>query len=157
MSFRRTRGLMTAMLALALAAAAPGLARAQADRSTIEALEGYFEFADAQSGTILPAQIPAEDYPRLFVLDVRDAAQFAQEHVPGAVHIEWRQVFAQRARLPRDRMIVVYCNTSSLAGQVAMALRIDGFENVRLLYGGYNEWKARGGLEAHARARQQRP
>ncbi len=157
MSSGRSCQSMTAMLALALAAAAPGPARAQADRSTIEALEGYFEFADAGSGTILPAQIPAEDYPRLFVLDVRDAAQFAQEHVPGAVNIEWRQVFAQRTRLPRDRMIVVYCNTSSLAGQVAMALRIDGFENVRLLYGGYNEWKARGGLEAHARARQQRP
>jgi 3-mercaptopyruvate sulfurtransferase SseA len=46
----------------------------------------------------------------------------------------------------------VYCNTSSFAAQVAMALRMDGFENVRLLYGGYNEWKARGGLEAHARA-----
>lgn len=33
-----------------------------------------------------------------------------------------------------------------------MALRLDGFENVRLLYGGFNEWKARGGMEAHARA-----
>jgi 3-mercaptopyruvate sulfurtransferase SseA len=33
-----------------------------------------------------------------------------------------------------------------------MALRMDGFENVRLLHGGYNEWKARGGIEAHARA-----
>ena len=31
-------------------------------------------------------------------------------------------------------------------------LRMDGYENVRLLYGGYNEWKARDGLEAFARA-----
>ena len=35
---------------------------------------------------------------------------------------------------------------------MAMALRMDGFENVRLLYGGFNEWKARGGMEACARA-----
>jgi rhodanese-related sulfurtransferase len=33
-----------------------------------------------------------------------------------------------------------------------MALRLDGFDNVRLLYGGFNEWKARGGMEAYARA-----
>ena len=46
----------------------------------------------------------------------------------------------------------IYCNTSSLAAQVAMALRMDGFENVRMLYGGYNAWKARGGMEAYARA-----
>jgi rhodanese-related sulfurtransferase len=97
-------------------------------------------------------QIPAEDYKRLFVLDVRDAAQFAKDHIPGAVNIEWRQVFAQRTKLPKDKTIIVYCNTSSFAGQVAMALRLDGFENVRVLHGGFNEWKARGGMDAYARA-----
>ena len=148
--FTRRRLVLT--LALASAALAPLTATAQADKATIDALEGYFDFADANAGTILPEQIPAEDYKKLHLLDVRDAAQFAKEHIPGAVNIEWRQVFAQRARLPKDRTILVYCNTSSFAAQVAMALRMDGFENVRLMYGGFNEWKARGGLEAYARA-----
>ncbi len=139
-------------LALTSWALAPLTAQAQADDATVNALEGYFDFADANAGTILPEQIPAEDYKKFHVLDVRDSTQFATGHVPGAVNIEWRQVFAQRAKLPKDKTILVYCNTSSFAAQVAMALRMDGFENVRLLYGGYNEWKARGGLEAHARA-----
>jgi rhodanese-related sulfurtransferase len=139
-------------LALTAAAFAPLAVHAQADKATTEAIEGYFDFVDAHAGTILPEQIPAEDYKRLHVLDVRDADQFAREHIPGAVNIEWRQVFAQRAKLPRDKMILVYCNTSSFAAQVAMALRMDGFENVRLLYGGFGEWKARGGLQAHDRA-----
>ena len=130
----------------------PLSAQAQADKATINALESYFNFVDANAGTILPEQIPAEDYKRFYVLDVRDAAQFAKEHIPGAVNIEWRQVFAQRAKLPKDKTILVYCNSSSFAAQVAMALRMDGIENVRLLYGGYNEWKARGGMDAHARA-----
>ena len=138
--------------AFACAAALPLAATAQADKATSHALEGYFEFVDANAGTILPQQIQGEDYRRLHVLDVRDAAQFAREHIPGAVNIEWRQVFAQRANLPRDKTILLYCNTSSLAAQVAMALRIDGFENVLLLYGGFNEWKARGGIKAHERA-----
>jgi hypothetical protein len=35
--------------------------QAQADKATINALEGYFDFVDANAGTILPEQIPAED------------------------------------------------------------------------------------------------
>lgn len=139
-------------LMLATATLAPLAAHAQADKATVDALEGYFDFADANAGTILPEQIPAADYRKFHVLDVRDAGQFAVEHIPGAVNIEWRQVFGQRAQLPKDKTILVYCNTSSFAAQVAMALRMDGFENVRLLYGGFNEWKARGGMDAHARA-----
>ncbi|MBA4177413.1 MAG: rhodanese-like domain-containing protein [Leptothrix sp. (in: Bacteria)] len=139
-------------LTLALACAACLPMAAKADKVTLNAIEGYFDFVDANAGTILPEQIPAEDYKKFHVLDVRDAAQFAREHVPGAANIEWRQVFAQRARLPKDKTILVYCNTSSFAARVAMALRMDGFENVRLLYGGFNEWKARGGMQAHARA-----
>jgi rhodanese-related sulfurtransferase len=139
-------------LALVCAACLPMAVRAQADKATINALEGYFDFADANAGTILPEQIPAEDYKKFFLLDVRDAGQFAKDHIPGAANIEWRQVFAQRAKLPKDKTILVYCNTSSFAAQVAMALRMDGFENVRLRYGGYNEWKARGGMDAYARA-----
>lgn len=139
-------------LALAAATCLPMAAQAQADKATLNSIEGYFDFVDANAGTILPEQIPAEDYKKFFVLDVRDAGQFAKEHVPGASNIEWRQVFAQRAKLPKDKTILVYCNTSSFAAQVAMALRMDGFENVRLLYGGFNEWKARGGMEAYARA-----
>jgi rhodanese-related sulfurtransferase len=43
---------------------------------------------DANAGTILPEQIPAEDYRKFYVLDVRDAVQFTKEHVPGAANIE---------------------------------------------------------------------
>lgn len=147
-----TRLRLALTLMLAAASCLPLAAQAQADKATINALEGYFDFVDANGGTIMAEQIPAEDYKRLFVLDVRDAGQFAKDHIPGAVNIEWRQVFAQRTKLPKDKTIIVYCNTSSFAGQVAMALRLDGFENVRVLHGGFNEWKARGGMDAYARA-----
>jgi hypothetical protein len=74
--------------ALVVAGSMPIVADAQADKATINALEGYFDFVDANAGTILPEQIPAEDYKRFYVLDVRDAGQFAKEHVPGAANIE---------------------------------------------------------------------
>lgn len=139
-------------LGLLAALALPMPAAAQLSPAAAESVASYFDFIDANGGTLMAEQIPAEDYRRLHVLDVRDATQFAAGHIPGAVNIEWRQVFAERARLPRDRTVLVYCNTSSYAGQVAMALRMDGLENVRVLHGGFNEWKARGGMDAHARA-----
>lgn len=147
-----TSARLAATLALAVAALLPHGVQAQLDQATAVSIESYFDFVDDNGGTLMAEQIPADDYARLFVLDVRDAAQFAKDHIPGAVNIEWRKVFAERSRLPRDKTILVYCNTSSFAGQVAMALRMDGFENVRILHGGYGEWKARGGLSAHSRA-----
>jgi rhodanese-related sulfurtransferase len=141
-----------ALATFATFAASSTVAHAQVDKPTANALEGYFEFVDYNSGTLMAEQIPADDYKKLFVLDVRDAGQFAKDHIPGAVNIEWRKVFAERGKLPKDKTILVYCNTSSFSGQVAMALRMDGYENVRILHGGYGEWKARGGLEAYARA-----
>ena len=149
---RHARAVVAAGVLAAALCGLPLTAHAQLNKATTEALETYFEFIDDNSGTITSEQIPAADWKKFHVLDVRDAAQFAREHIPGAVNIEWRQVFAQRAKLPKDKTILVYCNTSSFAAQVAMALRMDGFENVRLLYGGFNEWKARGGMEAYARA-----
>ena len=74
-------------VALAAAACMPIAAQAQADKATLNAIEGYFDFVDANAGTILPEQIPAEDYKKFFVLDVRDTGQFAKEHVPGAVNM----------------------------------------------------------------------
>ena len=94
--------------------------------------------------TILISLITLLTSPRGYqsLLDVRDAGQFAKEHIPGAVNIEWRKVFAERASLPKDQLILAYCNTGSFAAQSAMALRLAGFENVRLLHGGFVAWKA---------------
>jgi hypothetical protein len=41
---------------------------------------------------------------------------------------------------------------TTFAARVATALRLEGFENVWLLHGGFYECKARAGMAAHARA-----
>ncbi|WP_137916475.1 rhodanese-like domain-containing protein [Ramlibacter sp. 2FC] len=77
------------------------------NKASAETIESYFDFVDYNGGTLMAEQIPADDCAELFVLDVRDAAQFAKDHIPGAVNIEWRKVFAERSRLPRDKTILV--------------------------------------------------
>lgn len=88
----------------------------------------------------------------MMIIDARDAAQFAKEHIPGAVNIEWRQVLAKSSSIPKDKAVLIYCNTGSLSAQAGFALRVSGWENVKILQGGYAEWKAKGGLDANARA-----
>jgi len=142
MSTTVRRATLATLLLATAAALSPPSASAQTDKATVEALESYFEFSDYGSGSIAAEQIPAGDWAKFLVLDVRDAGQFASGHIPGAVNIEWRRVFAERAKLPKDKTILAYCNSGTFSGQVAMALRMAGFENVRILRGGYGEWKA---------------
>lgn len=120
-----------------------------ADSAAVKALEEYFEFTEYGGATILPEQIPAEDWKNVYVIDTRDADQFKKAHIPGAVNIDWRQVLGRRAELPGDRMVLVYCNAGTLSSQAGLALRLAGMENVRILQGGMNEWRVKGGFDAN--------
>jgi rhodanese-related sulfurtransferase len=123
-----------------------------ADTPAVKVLEEYFEFSEYGGATILPEQIPAEDWKKIHVIDTRDAEQFSKAHIPGAVNIDWRQVLGRRAELPTDRMVLLYCNAGTLSSQAGLALRVAGLDNVRILQGGFNEWKAKGGFNAYQRA-----
>ncbi|MBZ0095690.1 MAG: rhodanese-like domain-containing protein [Sulfuricella sp.] len=123
-----------------------------ADNAAVKAMEEYFEFSEYGGATILPEQIPAEDWKKIHVIDTRDADQYNKAHIPGAVNIDWRQVLGRRAELPTDRMVLVYCNAGTLSAQAGLALRLAGMENVRILQGGFGEWKAKGGFDANRRA-----
>ena len=129
-------------------------ARAQENVKAIEAMEDYLEFVDYGGATIFPEQIPAQDWKNFFIIDARDATQFENEHIPGAVNIEWRQVLAHRSELPKGKPILIYCNTGTLSAQAGFALRVAGFDSLRILQGGMREWQAKGGFEAYERASQ---
>jgi rhodanese-related sulfurtransferase len=118
----------------------------------MDEMQGYLEFVEYGGGVIFAEQIPKAEYSKIMVIDARDAGQFAKGHIPGAVNIEWRKVLEQREKLPRDKMVLIYCNTGSLSAQAGFALRVAGYDNVRILQGGFEEWKAKGGLDANARA-----
>ena len=127
-------------------------ARAEDNHVVVDALSGYMDFAEYGSSLIWSEQIPADDWKKVFIVDARDAVQFAKEHIPGAINIDWRQAVARRAELPKDRMVVMYCNSGSLSAQAVFALRLLGYDNVKVLQDGIEGWKKKGGFDAHARA-----
>jgi rhodanese-related sulfurtransferase len=88
----------------------------------------------------------------MMIIDVRDSAQFSKAHIPGAINIDWRQVLAKSGSIPKNKTVLVYCNTGTLSAQAGFALRVSGWDNVKILQGGISEWTAKGGLDANARA-----
>lgn len=146
---------MKKLLTLSLIALTLGVASLPAradDKAVIDALEAYLEFVDYGGATIFPEQIPKDDWKKFFVIDARDAGQYGKGHIPGAVNIEWRQVLAKRNEIPKDKPVLIYCNQGTLSAQAGLALRLAGYENVRILQGGMSEWKAKGGFDAAAKA-----
>ena len=139
--------LTATVLASAALLAAP---MAHADNKAIatDEMEAYLEFVDYGGGVIFAEQIPKDEWAKIFVIDARDAGQFAKGHIPGAVNMDWRQVLAKRNTIPKNKPVLIYCNTGSLSAQAGFALRVAGWENVRILQGGMLEWQVKGGFEA---------
>ena len=128
------------------------LVSADENNEATKVMEEYLAFVDYGGGTISAEQIPKDDWKRFHVVDARDKAQFDKEHIPGAVNLEWRQVLEKRASIPKDKPVLIYCNTGSLSAQAGFALRVSGYENVRIIQGGFAEWKTKGGFDATAKA-----
>lgn len=109
------------------------------------AMQAYLDFADYGGGVVTPAQIVEGDWKQFLVVDARSRERFETGHIPGALHIEWRELVARRNELPRDRLLLLYCDSGMLSAQAHFALRVLGWENSRLLQGGLNAWKQAGG------------
>lgn len=143
-------------LALAAVTAAGMLVApvAHADNKAIaiDEMAAYLDFVDYGGGVIFAEQIPKDEWPRMVVIDARDAGQFAKGHIPGAIHMDWRQVLAKRDSIPKDKPVLIYCNTGTLSAQAGFALRVAGWENVRILQGGLEDWRAKGGFDAATQA-----
>jgi rhodanese-related sulfurtransferase len=85
------------------------------------------------------------------VLDARAAELFAQGHVPGARSLpaarDGFEVPEALRALSRESILVVYCEGGDCQSSLALARRLhdEGFRDIRVLTGGWAEWRA-GGL-----------
>ena len=76
------------------------------------------------------------------VLDVRQDDEWADGHIPGAVHVENGRLPWDDLPLPKDRPIVVHCHTGNRSASGASILRRMGYRNVAILDGGIAAWAA---------------
>ena len=116
-------------------------ATAASEEALLEAITSYMDFATYDSVIIMPDQMDRLVFDSAMIVDTRDAAQFAEGHIPGAVNIEWRAVPGRLDELPASGMVILYCNTGTLSAQAAFAARLLGRENVLMLQTGYEGWQ----------------
>jgi len=79
-----------------------------------------------------------------FVLDVRQASEFAAGHVLGARHLTAGSLPEELASLPRDKPIAVMCASGYRSSVAASLLDGAGFENVAWVADGVPAWQAAG-------------
>jgi len=82
---------------------------------------------------------------RLFILDVREPAEYAEAHIADSKLIPLSQLASRANSLPQDRPIVAVCRSGKRSGVAQAMLKRAGFTNVLNLRGGMLAW-ARGGL-----------
>lgn len=76
------------------------------------------------------------------VIDVREPAEYAEGHVPGAINIPLRTLTDHLDVIPMDRPVVVYCASGHRAGIATTALQTIGYSNVRSFAPSWNGWTA---------------
>ena len=94
------------------------------------------------------------------IVDARTKEEFAGRHVraaraghiPSAINVDWEKnieqgLFKTRAelsklysRIPKDSKVVTYCQGGYRAAHTFLALKILGYENVKMYLGSWGEW-----------------
>jgi len=117
------------------------IASAVANEEAIEVMNDYMAFQEYESGIMVPQQIDQTVFEASTFIDTRDAEQFAEASIPGAINIEWRQVLDRIDEIPESGKVILFCNTGSLSAQATFALRVAGRENVVVLQSGFIGWQ----------------
>ena len=80
------------------------------------------------------------------VIDVREAKEFVDGKVPGALHIPLSQLRDRAAELDRfkDRPVIAYDARGQKGPSAAAALARLGFRNLHALHGGFKAWRDAG-------------
>ena len=80
------------------------------------------------------------------LIDVREDDEWAEGHLPGAVHVPRGHLESriEQAATDRSRPLVLYCAAGNRSAFAAKTLEELGYEHVSSLSGGFTDWKRNG-------------
>ncbi|MFW5982765.1 MAG: FAD-dependent oxidoreductase [Candidatus Brocadiia bacterium] len=84
---------------------------------------------------------------KMVLLDVRSPSEYRRSHIQGSVHIPLSALKGRIAELDREKETVVFSRVSLGAYEASRILTDRGFENVKVMEGGYFMWPHDGGEE----------
>jgi len=82
----------------------------------------------------------------ILLLDVRTPGEFAEGHIPGAFHLDHRDIESRAGEIEafRNKPVIVYCYSGARAGMVESYLIEHGFSQVKHLQGDWRAWEEKG-------------
>jgi sulfur-carrier protein adenylyltransferase/sulfurtransferase len=95
---------------------------------------------------VSPAEAMNDSSPDLVFLDVRERNEWNLGHLPDAVHIARGSLEKSiEAIIPRDKHIIIYCQSGNRSAFAAETLQEMGYEDVASMSEGINGWVDAGG------------
>jgi hydroxyacylglutathione hydrolase len=116
----------------------------------VDNIPGYFtpDVVQAYQGQVVKISPEQAEAMRragsAYLLDVRNADEFRDGHIPGAAHIPMGYVPERAHELPQDRPLVIHCASGVRSQIVISLLQRQGFTNALNLIGGLDGWKQAG-------------
>ena len=99
-------------------------------------LNGYFDGITS----IEAYKLINEEKDKYTFIDVRPTYEYDQERIPGFDSIPLETLRDRVDEIPRNKPVIVTCESGARAYQALLILKEHGFENVKILEGGLRMW-----------------
>ena len=95
---------------------------------------------------VTPKEVMADTNPDLVLLDVRERNEWNLGHLPNAMHLARGSMETKiEALVPRDKHIVIYCQSGNRSAFAADTLQQMGYDDVASMSRGIIGWVDDGG------------
>ena len=95
------------------------------------------EISNLSQGQLLTLQESSES---IILIDNRSAHEFKNGHIKGAINISVSQIYGRTNELPKDKKLVLYCQSGARANRALKFLSSKGYTQLNHLQGDMNAW-----------------
>ena len=104
---------------------------------------GLFDIFKKKFETVSPQQAKELQDAGAVLIDVRESHEYRSGHAPGAKHIALGVIERRLKEIPKERQILVICQSGMRSSQAAKVLSSNGYQVVNVL-GGMTNWQRSG-------------
>ena len=135
-----------AAAAIAILWATAGYAQQKPAKPTGTYIDGVYVEGYVYEPNFITAQelkkLIDEKSTDIVIVDTAAPLLFEEHHIPGAVNFPYAPTLPQPITLPRTKTLVIYCacNDEEESVEIAQKLTEFGYQNIRVLKGGWFGW-----------------
>ncbi len=110
-------------------------------------LTGWYQGTVGSDGAVLKQYLPPEKLKELvdkpdssiWIIDTRPTSAYQKGHIPTAKSFPSSTILSRLADLPKDKYLILYCETGVRAHKVMKQLEKQGYTRL-MVWGGVSRW-----------------